>query len=134
MNSASTYILLEKKCLPFIQHYKNDLLKHDRRTIFSDPGIPFLHFTGDTGTYLIQLHKEGKYPAKGEIVPYLFGHANREHLLSEVFGCVQSMRTLNRQDLILYFNGKKLVEISQDNAERIASSYTHKIFSDWGKL
>jgi hypothetical protein len=127
------YEQVREKSLPIIKMYRDDLLKHDKREITRNPGVPFLHFTGDTGTYAFFLIPGEKYPPKGEFVPYLFGKAGRGHILRQFAKTVECMRRVNRQDLILYYNGKRLIEISQKRAESIAQRYENKIRSEWRK-
>lgn len=129
-----TYKQVEKKSLPLIKAYYNDLIRLDREAIEKNPGTPFLHFTGDTGTYLFLMIPAEDYPAKGETVPYLFGEADRNHILRQYLKTVECMKTSNRQDLILYFNGKRLIKINQERAESIARKYEDKIWRDWVKV
>jgi hypothetical protein len=128
------YEQVREKALPLIKAYHDDLLKHDKRDIAGNPRVPFLHFTGDTGTYAFFMIQAEDYPAKGKSVPYLFGTADREHILRQFVKVVVTMKTVNRQDLILYFNGKKLIEITQEKAESIARKYEDKIWRDWVKV
>jgi hypothetical protein len=124
---------VKEKALPIIQHYKEDLTKHDRASFRKHPGIPFLHFTGDTGTYLFFLQASDQYPPYGERVPYLFGTADRRHILKDQVDMIIALRKYNRQDLILYFDGRKLKQITQDEAEGIAKDYQQKILNEWKK-
>lgn len=126
-----TYEKVREKALPLIEAYFDDLILYDRDSIHKNPGIPFLHFTGSTGTCLVLLAPGKDYPKKGEKVPYLFGIANRDHILKGTGVIVYCMRTCNRQELILYFNGKTLIEITQDRAEKIIKKYMDKIFAEW---
>jgi hypothetical protein len=129
-----TYKQVEKKSLPLIKAYYNDLIKLDREAIEKNPGMPFLHFTGDTGTYLFLMIPAEDYPKIGETVPYLFGKSDRNHILRQYLKIVECMKRVNRQDLILYFNGKRLIEIKQERAESIARKYENKIWRDWVKI
>jgi hypothetical protein len=128
----SIYERLEEKVLPLVEDWKADLTEHDRQTIENFPGTPFLHFTGKTGTYLVLLLPEERYPKKGELIPYLFGRADREYLLKEVAIVVEAMRRTNRQLLIIYCDGKDLLlKITQKDAEGIVSIYTEAIQEKW---
>jgi hypothetical protein len=129
----NTYEQVREKSLPLIKAYHDDLIKYDKREIAENPGVPFLHFTGDTGTYAFFMIPAEEYPAKGKIVPYLFGKADRFHILRQFVKLVENMRRINRQSLILYFNGKRLIEISQERAESLAQKYECKILHDWRK-
>lgn len=129
----SIYEQVQEKSLPFIKSYHDDLLKHDKRSIENNPGMPFLHFTGNTGTHLCLMTSAEDYPEKGVSIPYLFGKAERYHILRQFVQIVKCMPNNNRQDLILYFNGKKLIEISQERAESLAWKYEWKILDEWKK-
>lgn len=128
------YEQVREKALPLIKVYHNDLIKHDKRTLRKNPGVPFLHFTGDTGTYLFLMIPAEEYPVKGEVVPYLFGKSDREHILQQYLKTVECMKRVNRQDLILYFNGKSLIEINQERAESIARKYEDRIYAEWRRM
>lgn len=130
----NVYEQVREKSLPIIKAYYNDLIEHDKRAIEENPGVPFLHFTGDTGTYLFLMIPAEDYSAKGEVVPYLFGKADRNHILRQFPKTVEHMKQVNRQDLILYFSGKRLIEISQGRAEHIARRYADKIWRDWVRM
>lgn len=78
-----------------ITHYRDDLLVHSRREILEHPGIQFVHYTRAWGTHLIMLHPADHpiWPAQGEKVPYLFGEADREHIVNQ---WVEMARYYNR--------------------------------------
>jgi hypothetical protein len=128
------YEQVREKAMPLIEVYHDDLIKHDKRDLENSPGVPFLHFTGDTGTYLFLMIPAEDYPAKGVTVPYLFGKADRNHILRQYPKTVEHMKRVNRQDLILYFNGKRLIEINQERAESIARKYEKRIWLDWARV
>lgn len=131
--AAKIYQELEAKSLPIIQAYHNDLVVHDKNTIAEYPGIPFLHFTGDTGTYMVMMlpHDHKGWPRESERVPYIFGTADRWHILKGLRDYVQGMKRVNRQDLILHFNGKTFREIAQSDAEYIIEEYIRSITHSW---
>lgn len=125
------YEQVKEKSLPLIKMYKKDLLEHDKTDIENSPEIPFLHFTGDTGTCLVFLPPASNYPKKGEKIPYLFKTEERLRILSSKVSSVKCMRTVNRQDMILYFDGEKLTVTSQLRAEIITRKYAWKILDSW---
>lgn len=127
------YEQVREKSLPLIKTYHDDLIKHDKKSILENPGVPFLHFTGDTGTYAFFMIPAEEYPAKGESAQYLFGRAGRFHILQQFSKMVECMKRVNRQDLILYFDGEKLTEITQEKAEDLAWKYQERILLDWRK-
>lgn len=119
---------------PLIQDYHDDLLVHDKSSIKGNTeNIPFIHFTGTLGTYIFFLEPSEKYPVKGEIVKYLFGHADREHILEQVFKSVKWCRNSNRQSLILYYDGTRISKINQDIAESLTKEYVVKIRKEWSE-
>ena len=117
----NTYEQVKAKADPWIKNFRRDLLVHDKNAIEKDPGMPFLHFTGETGTYIEFLPGPEDYPKKGERVKYLFGTASRNWILSQRTSCVEHMKKLNRQLLVLFFPGadKDVREITQEKAEEI---------------
>jgi len=115
----------------FIKAYREDLLIHDKTAIEDHPNVPFLHFTGELGTHMVHLIPFSVYPNKGEKISYLFGRADREHILKDIKELVFYMRKSTRQDLILYYDGQtathNLFDISQDTAEEIVTAYYKKM-------
>ena len=125
------YQQVKEKALPLIKAYHDDLIIHDKKAITENSGTPFLHFTGDTGTCLVLLIPAKDYPQAEELVPYMFGIAGRWHILREKTKIVECMRTINRQDLVLCFDGEKLGVITQERAESIVQKYQEKILLEW---
>jgi len=120
---------LEELVLPLIEAYHNDLLVHDKNDI--DGETLFLHFTGSTGAHIVFLPaaNSDEYPPFGESVRYLFGYAGRYHILKQKVVMVNALRNCNRSDLIMYFNGKSLLKIDMDRAEKIVSEYyNHNVY------
>lgn len=128
----NVYKELEKVVLPQMTDYQTDLVKHDRNWIQAHPGVPFLHYSSDTGTHFIAFHKLEEYPAEGVRVPYLFGHADREHLLNEV---VEMAKYFNRERYyakrVYYFDGKKLTKIDHGRAIQLATEYAEDTKRQW---
>ena len=129
--TTSAYDKVFEMASPVIKHYRNDLVKHDKRAIDENAGIPFLHFTGDTGTSITFFHPAEKYPGKNVTVPYLFGHADRNHILDETKNIIFYMRKLNRQDVILYYNGSTVKKITQDTAEDLVTKYYYRMLREF---
>ena len=134
---TTVYRELRKRCLHLIEHYHNDLLVHDRRILRHNPGVPFLHWTRATGTCIELLfpHNDERWPKRGEEVKYLFGFADREHILKQVVGTSEyranKMNTETR--LVLYHDGKdaSLKEISLDRAVEIAKDHQRRVLRMW---
>ena len=131
----SVYEQIKEKALPFIKAYHDDLLIHDKNAIEGNPNIPFLHFTGSTGTNIELLVDTSEYPRKGERVPYLFGTAGREHILDQKVKMVDHMTKVNRNDLTLYYPGedKRVRTITHDKAKEIIREYRRRIEGIWRK-
>lgn len=133
INAYVTFNALKEKALPLIAVYHSDLLVHDLNTITNAMGVPFLHFTGITGTYIVMLTPAAQLPARYEKVPYLFSEVTVERSVSDTVDFVQCMAKLDRQDCILYYAGADapLREIDQAEAEVIAQAYVTKTFREW---
>lgn len=132
MKPEDIYQTVKELSEPFIQHYHDDLLKHDKKSIEDNiENTPFLHFTGTMGTHLFFLEPAHKYPVKDDIVPYLFGHADRNHILDQVEVSVKWCRNSNRQSLILYYDGTRISKVNQDIAESLAEEYVSNMKRKW---
>ena len=118
----------------FIKYYRDDLLKHDKKAIMESDGVSFLHFTGETGTHIVLFHSPNDYPAKGDRIPYLFGTADRDHILDGMVKVVDHMKKATRQDVILFWgqNNLDIKEINQDTAELLVRLYRDGIKTSWG--
>ncbi len=124
---------LTELSLPIIKHYKDDLLIHDMNWIKANPGIKFLHFTRECGTDIIGLfpHDHLSWPRDGEIVPYLFGQATREHILHQTVEITKYRATYGLNKLTLYCNGSNVVEIRIGQAIELAQAHQQLILSHW---
>jgi len=126
------YEQLKQKADPFIKYYRDDLLVHDLNALNKNPGIPFLHFTGETGTHIVFLRPAEDYPE--EPYPYLFGMTTREKEIHDLPEIVASMKTrYDREDLALYYNGKQLREVAYPEVTRIARDYVYRVVAQWRK-
>jgi hypothetical protein len=125
---------LVKIALPHIEAYHDDLLKHDKTEIDNYPEHQFLHFTGSTGTCMVTFYNEEDFPAPGENVPYLFGHADRHHILKGIMEVINCIPRINRNKLMLYCNGKTLKAVTYDQAKELGQSYTHNMSYKFAKL
>lgn len=134
MKKANAYKEIEKIVLPLMTDYQTDLTKHDKAEIARNPNTPFLHYSGDTGTGLIMLVGPEEYPKKGEMVPYLFGQADRHHILKQ---CLEMAEYYDKERYyakrVLYFDGKVLKQIEHKKAVDIAKQYAAGIRRHWLK-
>lgn len=129
----TTYEQVHKLSRWRLQRFETDLEKWDREIIEKHPGVPFLHFTRDMGTHIAMLYPADEYPPRGERVPYLFGTADRDHILDQVIGMVQHfIDSCNPPArLVLYFDGSRVREISVSRAMEIARDYVRRIRYEW---
>lgn len=130
--ASPVYDALEAACLPLIKHYRDDLLKWDRKAICENPGVPFLHWTDEMGTHIVMLPPECDYPAKCVEVPYLFGTADRWHLVRQIEDSVKYHATHSKQMVCHYCDGSKLRYVRDvDEALNIAKTYCRRIVLNW---
>jgi hypothetical protein len=128
-----TYDLLYALSSPHLTHYRSDLEKHDRETIDANPGVPFLHWTRACGTDLTLMPEADTYPPKGERVPFLFGTADRHHVLKMVteIAVYEASPYNSPRLMVLHYDGDTLREVSLDNAIEIANQYRARIEREW---
>ena len=128
----SIYLQLKEKVYPFMTGYQTDLTKHDRNDIRTNSGVPFLHFTRQTGTHIIFLTPAHKYPPLGEKVKYLFAYADRNHLLEQKKIMVKYWHD-SSNILTHYYDGKNIVKISSQKAIAVINDYVNTIKKKWMK-
>lgn len=112
-------------CLPSIEAHQNDLLVVDREMIDANPGVPFLHWTRSTGTWIKHLFPADHehFPPHGVEVPYLFGRADRVHIAEQVREFAQGLYKNSNTLITFHFDGKKLHRINDEAAYKIARDY-----------
>jgi hypothetical protein len=127
------YEQLEKLSSPFIEGYWDDLLVHDKNTLETWPTTRFVHWTRNYGTYIVMmpLWNDECYPPDGQRVPYLFGTADRYHILDEKLNQAKYMTKHEGLRLTMYFDGKGLYEISAQRGVDFILEYTEGIRNDW---
>jgi hypothetical protein len=121
----SVYEELEALVLPRLTNHQADLTTHDREAIAAHSG-PFLHWSWDCGTYLISLVPPDEYPRKDVWIPYLFGQADRWHLVKQVTEMASYfLNPTNNPEryMALYFDGKRIRKIDCKRALEIARDY-----------
>lgn len=131
----NVYDELFKRCSPLVEAYRDGLLVYDRDLIAMYPGRKFLHFTRNTGTFLHLMHPadDAVFPPKEVRVPYLFGTADRSHMLEDVQKCVKSSCKSSSTLLILYYDGKRLQEVDRDKALTLWLDYAEGVCRQWTK-
>lgn len=126
------YPELEKRSLPLIEAYQNDLIVHDRKMIEDNPGVPFLHWTkaNGCGTWMVLMLPSDALPARDVRVPYLFGTADRRHIARGV-PIIADILKKEANKLVLYWNGKALITITGERAHTIANDYYFGLLRQW---
>ena len=128
---ANCYPELRRKVRKLIQAFHCDLDKYDRDILKAIDPTPYLHFTRELGTHLIVLRSASDYPKAGEQIPYLFGTADREHILRSgmsIFECIDRERNTLA---VHHFDGAKLHEIDMDKAKRVLQDYMDDVRRQW---
>lgn len=136
MNCEQVHAELVALAGEIVKDYRNDLLVHDLDGIRANGAeCPFLHFSRETGTYMLHLIAASAYPAKGKFVPYLFGHADRDHILSEAVNMVNSMANnhFGTPHVCHYFDGRKVRKITMAKAVEIIREYEAGIRRQWSQ-
>jgi hypothetical protein len=116
-----------------IKSYRGDLLVHDKTEIERNPGIPFLHWTRESGTHLAMLRPSHKLPAAGEIVPILFGKGDREVIVENVVGMAEYHNSGKSEpvQLALYCDGEKFFVTNTATALLVAIAYQRFLQVEW---
>lgn len=124
---------LQAAALPLMEHYQEDLTKHDRRSITeSFPGIPFIHGTRKTGTYIETMlpADDPRWPRAGERIPYLFGTADREQILRGQTACVDN-EDRGASHTWHHYDGRSLRKITHAEALKIWKAYERRTLATW---
>ena len=123
---------LKAAALPLMEHYQEDLTKHDLASITRYPGTPFIHGTRSTGTYIEHMHPHDSplWPAAGERIPYLFGTATREHILKGQSTCIEDPDR-GATHTWHYYNGHNLYKITYKEALKIWKHHEQKTLTAW---
>ena len=128
------YRELGRRVSPFLKHYRTDL-KHDKAWILENPGVPFLHWTGESSTHIVSLDASDseRWPASGVVVPYLFGRADREHILDQKREATKALNEKFNIRVIYHWNGHNLQEVNASRAFRIVDEYVSGVHALWNK-
>jgi hypothetical protein len=132
----TAYTALRQPVLAKMKSYQRDFLVHDRRAWRQFPGVEFLHFTRETGTTLVFLfpHDHPIWPHEGVHVKYLFGTADRWHILTQISklteyecGLIQTPR--------LCYHGRSghVVAVTPEDALNIAHTFEAQVRGAWGQ-
>ena len=131
--TKTVYEQLVDECLPLVEHYQADLLVHDKNIIQEHSGVPFLHWTRQSGTWIVFLYPStsDRFPPRGVEVPYLFGKANREHIATQIGEVAEGIEKMSNTLLTHYFDGKRLKRITVKQATEIAKDYVRRTLDDF---
>lgn len=134
-NNAKVYDELERVVLPVMEAFQTDLTKHDMEAINRNLGVPFLHWAGKSSTVICFLppHDDETFPPAGVTVPYLFGHADRDHLADEMVSMASYfLKPCNsKPELVHHFDGWKLRKIDIHKAHEIARKHREYLHREW---
>jgi hypothetical protein len=120
---------------PAVKCFREDLLKYDLEIIAGLPAVvSFIHYAGECGTHIIVLWPadSDNYPAPGVRVPYLFGHADRWHILRQRIALAEALYQYRQsKPVVQYWDGWKLRSITHADAVRLASEHVARIAKTW---
>ncbi|MCC6880924.1 MAG: hypothetical protein IT576_02125 [Verrucomicrobiales bacterium] len=119
---------------PKMEGYFVDLAT-DEKVIRLSPGIPFIHFTRKFGTWMSLMHPADHkiWPPKGIKIPYIFGEADRSHILRAIVDCARYSQKNGPTLLALYFDGETLSQITTARAVEIADEHVKSVERIWSK-
>lgn len=100
-----------------LQNYLRDFYYHDRNHIESDPYRKFILCIRENGSHLTLMHNAEDYPCDGEIVPFVFGQADREHILTNTREALQYIMSESKQ--FFYFDGENVHDVDPSDASRV---------------
>jgi len=126
-----TWDKLHALCHPLMKDFETDLLL-DKPTIV-DAQSPFIHWTRELGTALEPLIAPDQYPAKGVTVGYLFGTADREHILTKRCGTGQYYLKPFASTIAAchYYDGKSCKRITLQDAHELLRDYAEQVRRCW---
>jgi len=130
------YTALRQPVLAKLKAYRRDFLVHDRRAWRLYPGVEFLHFTRDNGTTLVILfpHDHPIWPAEGVQVKYLFGSADRWHILRQVPRLTDyECNPIQEPRLIHHGRSGHVVTITPEAAIEIARNFERATQAAWNR-
>jgi hypothetical protein len=97
------------------------------------PETPWLQAVRPTGTYLIIMpgSQDETWPAPGDKVPYLFGFADRDHILKGKVHVAEYVAKDCPHHLFQYWNGRKLASITGEQVVLVLRQYQANILLAW---
>lgn len=123
MNKIDFNVYLDL-CDQTVKHYKSDL---DEDAKLINQGKECLFFVYESGSHAIVLFNFESYPAFDQRVPFLFGTANRDHILNET-GSILECESVKNAPLKFYFDGKQMFRLGDiQEATTIVADYKRKM-------
>jgi hypothetical protein len=117
--------------------YETDLEKHDKEAIEESPGVPFLHWTRDSGTHIVMLWdmKSDVWPMYGVRVPYLFRTADRNHILDGMILMAEwhlmPSNGGDKKHICHYYDGVRIRPVTCAKAVEIVKEYARPLRRAW---
>jgi len=135
MTGETLYAELHKRCIHKISKFESDLTAIDREWLIEHPGVPFIHVTRTYGTHLLALWPATQYPAPGEYVPYMFGVADRGHILHGLTDFLEAIVKVHAGQVQqwLYYDGQRLVDATEARARTIVAKHIAATEAAWKK-
>lgn len=107
---------------PVVKSYRLDL-GMDVRALRQYPGIPFLHWCGETGSNMTFLSENvADFPNEGDKVAYLFGECDRWELARKPLEMAECMGR-NGRPVCHHCDGNEVRLVSLDRGIYIARAY-----------
>ena len=132
------YEQIHARTTDIIEHYRDDLEKHDKRFIAEvDASTAMLHFARTCGTHIYALHNgcSDVFPAKGDRCPYMFGTTDRDGLLDGLVDgleyCIHQSEVNSECKLISYWNGRSWQTIDAGRARQIVADWKRRVRIQW---
>ena len=131
---SKTYQELLRRSMPLLEAYHKDLNVWDYQEIWKNPGCPFIHVTRKYGTHIYFHISASEYPEKDILVPFLFGKADRNHILKSSLDSLRHVLENMNWLKIFYFDGSDFQEISVTMAIELQEEYIKTIYQQWGVI
>lgn len=109
-----------------VESYKTDF-DHDLNFIDKNEGFKFVWILREMGTNIVRFHTEVSLPSPGESVKYLFGHADRSHIVKGEFESLKECFKDARAVYLVDLKSEKLVEADLEKAISELGDYNRNI-------
>jgi hypothetical protein len=137
---AAIHQELGRRVSSLILNYRDDFEVHDRETIADIAPSPFLHWAHRDGTQLAALFPADceRWPAPGVEVKYLFGVADRWHILKQIEEMADYLADPARGHAddprhATYFDGHRFRDVCLTEAASIAAGHVKTVSAAWRK-